>query len=237
MIATFKVLSLLLNYPTREICTGIPELREALEKEDLLPSKVRRALEPLLRSYEETDIYDLQEEYVLLFDRTKTLSLHLFEHVHGESRDRGQAMVNLKEVYEEKGLDLATNELPDFVPAFLEFLAMSSWEDAQEHLNHPLHVLASIKERLIEKESPYAAVFAALETLASEKVNAAEVEELLKVPTDDPNDLEEVDKAWEDAAVEFGPSSAPDEGCSKASDMLRRMEMDPQSPAQAQSRD
>ena len=90
MITTFKVLSLLLSYPTREIAAGAPELREALAKEDLLTTKARTSLEPLLCSFEEEDIYDLQEQFVFLFDRTKTLSLHLFEHVHGESRDRGQ---------------------------------------------------------------------------------------------------------------------------------------------------
>lgn len=227
MITTFKVLSLLLSYPTREIAGGAPELREALAKEDLLSPKARAALEPLFRSFEEEDIYDLQEQFVFLFDRTKTLSLHLFEHVHGESRDRGQAMVNLKEVYEEKGFDFATNELPDYVPAFLEFLAVCNWEEAQGHLNSPLHIFCSLKERLLEKESPYAAIFSALESLASEKPDAKIVEEMLKVPTDNPDDLEELDRAWEDAAVEFGPSADPEEGCPKVSSILDQMKLDP----------
>lgn len=227
MITTFKVLSLLLCYPSREIVAGTAELRDALAQEGLLSSKARAALEPLLRSFEEEDIYDLQEQFVFLFDRTKTLSLHLFEHVHGEGRDRGQAMVNLKEVYEEKGFEFATNELPDYVPAFLEFLAVCDWEEAQGHLNSPVHIFCSIKERLLEKESPYAAVFSALESLASEEPDRKVVEEMLKVPTDDPNDLEELDRAWEDTAVEFGPSSEPDDGCPKVSNMLEQMIIDP----------
>jgi len=241
MITTYKVLSLLLSYPTREISAGIPELREALAQEALLSDKARRDLEPMLSSLENDDIYALQEMYVHLFDRTKTLSLHLFEHVHGEGRDRGMAMVNLKEIYEEKGIDFAAKELPDYVPAFLEFLSMCSESEAQDHLNSPLHILCALKERLLEKKSPYAAVLAALESLAGQKVKPEEVQELLKVPTDDPDDLEALDEAWEDAAVEFGPGAAPDgatdDGCPKVSNILEQMKFDPAGAPASAARD
>ena len=78
------------------------------------------------RSSPTGDLYDLQERYVLLFDRTRSLSLHLFEHVHGESRDRGQAMVDLKALYERHGLHMSSSELPDHLPLFLEFLSRDS---------------------------------------------------------------------------------------------------------------
>ena len=81
------------------------------------------ALDRLLDELATGDLYDLQERYVLLFDRTRSLSLHLFEHVHGESRDRGQAMVDLKALYERHGLLMSSSELPDHLPLFLEFLS------------------------------------------------------------------------------------------------------------------
>ncbi len=224
MITTLKVLSLLLDYPTRDLVAGVAELRAALNDEGLLKGAPRKALEPLLKALETQDIYDLQEAYVFLFDRTKSLSLHLFEHVHGEGRDRGQAMVDLKKMYEDAGFDFAAHELPDFIPAFLEFLSTRTWEEARDYLLQTFHIFAALKVRLTERKSDYAAVFAALETLADGKVSAAAVAELLEFPTEDPNDLEALDKAWEDAAVEFGAGAALSDGCPKASDILKRME-------------
>ena len=66
---------------------------------------------------------DLQERYVASFDRGRARSLYLFEHVHGESRDRGQAMVNLLEIYRRHEFELNARELPDYIPLFMEYLA------------------------------------------------------------------------------------------------------------------
>ena len=98
-------------------------MRRRSSGEKLLPASVRRQLKLLIDEIATGDLYDLQERYVLLFDRTRSLSLHLFEHVHGESRDRGQAMIDLKAQYEKNGLAISASELPDFVPLFLEFLS------------------------------------------------------------------------------------------------------------------
>ncbi len=233
MTQTFKVLSLLLSYPTKDVCAGVPELRMALDQNDLLPPKARKGLEAALTMFEQSDIYELQENYVQLFDRTRALSLHLFEHVHGESRDRGQAMVDLKFLYEESGLDMSTGELPDFLPAFLEFLSVCPPADVQDHLCKPLHIISAIKERLGERSPAYAGVFGALEALAEQKPDEDEVNEILKVPMDDPDDLEAMDKEWEETAVEFGPSSDPDSGCTKVSSILERMSMDGSAPNDA----
>jgi nitrate reductase delta subunit len=224
MITTLKVLSLLLDYPTRELCNEVGDLRAALDGEGLLTGRPREALEPLFTALEMRDIYDLQEDYVFLFDRTKSLSLHLFEHVHGEGRDRGQAMVDLKKMYEDEGLDFAAAELPDFVPAFLEFLSTLEWERARAHLGEPQHIFAALRKRLIERETPYAAIFAALEALAGAEVSPEAVAALLQEPTENPDDLEALDKAWEDAAVEFGAGAALQDGCPAANDMLNRMD-------------
>ena len=116
MKKTFKALSALLSYPDEELQNAAPELGNVIDEESLLPPDDRRLLDPLLDEIATGDPYVLQERYVELFDRTRSLSLHLFEHVHGESRDRGQAMIDLKSLYEKNGLFLGAAELPDYVP-------------------------------------------------------------------------------------------------------------------------
>ena len=100
MWVAFKALSALLTYPTAALQQATGEISEALDRERAIPSRVLDQLHRLILELTDRDLYDLQERYILLFDRTRSLSLHLFEHVHGESRDRGQAMIDLKAQYE-----------------------------------------------------------------------------------------------------------------------------------------
>src|SRR5262245_34896123 len=144
MAKSFKVLSTLLSYPTAELQQAADELRAALDGEALLPPLIARDVHRLIDEIAGGDLYDLQERYVLLFDRTRSLSLHLFEHVHGESRDRGQAMINLKSLYESNGLVIGASELPDFLPLFLEFLSMRPLAEARDLLGQPIHILAAL---------------------------------------------------------------------------------------------
>ena len=109
-------------------------------------------LQTLIDELASGDLYDLQERYVLLFDRTRSLSLHLFEHVHGESRDRGQAMIDLKAHYEQAGLAMSAAELPDFLPLFLEYLATRPLKEACEPLGQPAHIFAALAERLRKRQ-------------------------------------------------------------------------------------
>ena len=206
---TFKVLSALLSYPEEALQKAAPDLRSVLDDEELLPSGSRAAVDALIEDLVQTDVYDLQERYVELFDRTRSLSLHLFEHVYGESRDRGQAMIDLKNLYGQNGLSLSASELPDYLPAFLEFLSMRPLDEARQLLGQPAHILAAVAERLEKRDARYAAVFRALETLA---VPASDSEQLDVVPEDpvaDPNDFAALDAEWEEEAVTFGPSAAP----------------------------
>lgn len=230
MIRTFKVLSLLLSYPDSELQQAAPALRAALAGEGLLPERRHAGLYRLIDRLAGRDLYDAQEQYVFLFDRTRSLSLHLFEHVHGESRDRGQAMVDLQTMYAEEGLTVSAKELPDYLPMFLEFLATRPLGQARELLGQPLHVLTALRERLLKRESDYAAVFAALEQLAEGTATPQQLAEARAVPDDDPSDLVALDHAWEEAAVTFGPDSQPDGGCPKAEWMLKRMAGDPARP-------
>lgn len=208
MAKTFKALSALLGYPSIDLQQATNELRGVIETEALVPAAVRRQLDVLLADIDSGDIYDLQERYVLLFDRTRSLSLHLFEHVHGESRDRGQAMVDLLAMYEERGLAAVKNELPDFLPLFLEFLATLPQAEACDMLGQPAHILAALAERLRKRASPYEAVFRALVALSSVKPKGEEVSALLALPDTDPLDLAALDAAWEEEAVTFGPGAS-----------------------------
>jgi nitrate reductase delta subunit len=211
MSRTLKALSALLTYPTPELVQAAGEISEALDKDRRLPASVRDQLHRLLNEMATGDLYDLQERYVLLFDRTRSLSLHLFEHVHGESRDRGQAMIDLKSQYEAAGLYMDVSELPDFLPLFLEYVATLPAVEATESLGQPAHIFAAIAERLRKRRSPYAAVFRALVAIAAAKPAEEEVSALLRLPDPDADDLAALDAAWEDEPVNFGPGSG--DGC------------------------
>jgi nitrate reductase molybdenum cofactor assembly chaperone NarJ/NarW len=218
---TLKALSLVLSYPTRELAEAMPMIAAVLLSDTRLTALARRELCPLLDSLGADDIYDLQERYIALFDRSRTLSLNLFEHVHGESRDRGGAMVSLIETYRGSGFEPATTELPDHLPVLLEFLATRPAREAQDTLADAAHIFEALSERLARRESPYGVVFAALAQLAGVESDAAAVAELLDQPEVDPEDLEALDAVWEESEVRFGPD--PNAGCPASRDMLARM--------------
>lgn len=220
MTNTFKALSVLLSYPTADLQEAADDIRDLLYGEKLAPAWVLLRLEPLLDDLKHQDLFELQERYVFLFDRTRSLSLHLFEHVHGESRDRGQAMVDLKTLFARGGLEIEARELPDHLPLFLEYLSTRPVEEARALLAEPLNVIAALRERLEKRGTPYAAIFRALEAIAGGETEKHALDELRAAPDDDPNDLEALDAAWEDQPVTFGPGEA---GCPKVDQMLERM--------------
>ncbi|EOA03877.1 respiratory nitrate reductase [Herbaspirillum frisingense GSF30] len=152
----YRVVSALMSYPQPELIAALPEIEQALQGEAALADALP-ALQPLLHHLQSVPLLTLQENYVDTFDRSAALSLHLFEHIHGESRDRGQAMVDLLEEYRSQGLEPATSELPDYVPLFLEFLSLLSQDRAALLLGEAIHVLAAIGQRLQRRDSPYAA--------------------------------------------------------------------------------
>lgn len=208
MANIFKALSALLTYPTKELQEATGAISEMLDHELAVPAGIRRQLHDLIEEIATGDLYDLQERYVLLFDRTRSLSLHMFEHVYGESRDRGQAMVDLQNLYREGGLEISAAELPDFMPLFLEFLATQPKAKTYELLGQPVHIFSAVAERLRKRQSAYESVFRALTALASVKPKDEEVSALLSLPDPDPLDLAALDAAWEDEAVRFGPGAA-----------------------------
>jgi len=232
MANILKALSVLLRYPDAEVAEAAPALRAVVDAEGRLSAAVRRGLLELTDQLAGRDPYDLQERYVLLFDRTRSLSLHLFEHVHGESRDRGQAMVDLAELYGRHGLVVSARELPDYLPLFLEFLSTLPPDEAWPLLGQPLHIVSALGERLRKRRSIYQWVVAAVIELARSRPDAEGLRQLLEAPDDDPDDLAALDDAWEDKPVTFGPGTG--DGCGRAADMLRRMGADLGPPRRAE---
>jgi nitrate reductase delta subunit len=205
---TLRALAALLSYPTAELMQAAPEIRDAIDRERLVPAAERAALHGLIDDIAAGDLYDLQERYGLLFDRTRSLSLHLFEHVHGESRDRGQAMVDLLKLYQGGGYNPLASELPDFLPLFLEFASTREPRAAIELVGQPANVIAALRERLAKRRSPYEAVMATLLAISKAKLDAKALEALRAEPDPEPDDLEALDAAWVEQEVTFGPGAA-----------------------------
>ncbi|SMC28447.1 respiratory nitrate reductase chaperone NarJ [Andreprevotia lacus DSM 23236] len=158
MNTLYRILSALLSYPEPDLLDALDEIDTALHAHP----EARQTLAPLTAFLGRYSLVELQENYVATFDRNPAHSLHLFEHVHGESRDRGQAMVDLLHEYLQHGYEPHAAELPDHVPLFLEYLSLCDDTKAEALLGDAIHVLAAIGARLARNESPYATVFMVL---------------------------------------------------------------------------
>jgi len=214
-----KLIAALLLYPDRALRSALPDLAAALAAESSLPAGHRAGLAGFARTLAALDPYEAEEAYVALFDRTRTLSLHLFEHAFGDSRARGQAMVALGERYRQEGLEPDSRELPDYLPLFLEFLSLLPTADALPMLKEAAPVLDKLRAGLERRESGYAAAFRALLAIANMPATAVD-----EAPAED--EFAAMDREWEEAAVTFGPGDAAaqaDAGCGRASEMVRRM--------------
>jgi len=195
---TLKVLGHLLTYPTADQIAALPEFVEILQQEKWLPESTLHKLDILMSYMTKQDLLDLQEEFVALFDRTPSLCLHLFEHVHGDSRDRGQALVDLSGLYKDAGLLINTEEMPDYLPLFLEYLSVIDMQDAAENLGEIADVLGVLAGRLKNRESHYYVVFAALIDAASHLPDAKAVATALAKEAGDSSSFDQLDDAWEE---------------------------------------
>lgn len=215
---TLKALSILLQYPSEELLASARAVVDVVVEEGIASPAAQEALQVLADYLADGDLLTLQEEYVVLFDRTRAFSLHLFEHVHGESRDRGQAMVDLLEHYAEHGMQLRARELPDYLPLYLEFLSTLPAAEAREMLTDPVTIIAVLGRRLVERGSAYAGIFAALEELASVRPDEEALAQANVNVRLTPESGIELDKAWQDTEVIFGPgqTEADCSGCASA---------------------
>lgn len=195
-----KALGALLTYPQPELIEALPEIAEVLRSEPRFGRDDLTKLRRLMNELENADLLDAQERYVELFDRGRSTSLHLFEHVHGESRDRGQAMVDLKATYERAGMRLRDNELPDYLPAVLEYLSTRPFEEVCDMVGDCAHILRSIGEALARRDSSYLAVMSALLTIIGEEpLSAAGTK-----PDAREDERRALDEDWADKPVLFG---------------------------------
>ncbi len=195
MARTLRVLGHLLSYPDAELRAYLPEMRDALRDERALTAGRLIEIDALIDRLRGPRPLEVEAAYVELFDRGRGTALHLFEHVHGDSRDRGPAMVDLVKTYEQSGLLLAPGELPDFLPVVLEFASTQPPAQASEFLREIAHILQSLFGALIERESAYASVPAALLDLAGERAQA------VRLPAEPA-----IDESWEEPMA-FGGCS------------------------------
>ncbi len=209
-MSTLKLFSVLIDYPRDELWLNKEELLEAVE--DVQISKARRKqLSQFVMQLLEQPPMEAQEAWLGLFDRGRAMSLLLFEHIHGESRDRGQAMVDLMQTYKDNGFELSAKELPDYLPLMLEYLSLRPDSEVVDWLTHTGHILELLAARAAERGSAYACV---LEILAEYGQTPRDLSLVRKRAAAEERDdtPEMMDKVWEEEAVRFG-NEAPSENC------------------------
>ena len=193
---TLRAMAALLSYPDANLRELVPQIGALLREEKALSPSRLAEFDALLAALAQRDALANEAEYVSLFDRGRATSLHLFEHVHGDSRDRGPAMIDLAQTYEKAGLYLAEGELPDYLPAVLEFVSTQPPAEARAFLAEMAHIFNVIFAALQKHRSPYASILGALLDLAGEKAEA------VKLPVED-----DLDESWAEPRVFDGCST------------------------------
>ena len=196
MAHTLRVLAALLGYPDATLRGHLPQMRGLLRGERVLPAERLTELDALMTALAQAEALQAESDYVELFDRGRGTSLHLFEHVHGDSRERGPAMIDLGQTYEKAGLVLVEGELPDYLPAVLEFVSTQPVREARAFLGEMAHIFKAIFGALQKRESAYASVLGALLELAGEPAQAVA-----------PPVEESLDESWAEPPVFDGCSS------------------------------
>ena len=219
-----KALAALLVYPNADLIAAVPEIA-AILREAGLPAAERETVLGFCDRLAAAELLDAQSEYVSLFDAAPSLSLNLFGHVHGDSRERGQAMADLVEDYRRMELDLRADELPDFLPVFLEYVSLHEPAEARALLGEIAEVVSLLAGRLEKRRAPYAAVLRAIEALGARQVDREAVEARLaeEEPADTP---EALDARYEEAPVNFMEPAAADSACSKAAALVAQFSRD-----------
>lgn len=209
-MSLLKLVGVLLDYPQDAMWEHPADLLEAADDPGL-PAGRRRELAGFVRELLSSDPLDAQERWLSLFERGRSMSLLLFEHIHGESRDRGQAMVDLIEAYRKNGFELVARELPDYLPLLLEYLSHRPQDEARDWLRHVSHIIGLLAARAGERGSPYAIL---LELLVEYAEGGLDLDALRKRASEEPRDdtPEAMDRLWEEEVVRFG-AEAPAEDC------------------------
>nr|WP_136250010.1 nitrate reductase molybdenum cofactor assembly chaperone [Ningiella ruwaisensis] len=222
-----KILSLLaklIDYPNEQLYAHKDDVIKMIEADADLASADKANMLEFVKPRFSDSLLDWQADYDGLFERGRSLSLLIYEHIHGESRDRGQAMVNLLKQYRAAGLDIGVRELPDYIPLFLEFVSTQGSENAVGWLQDISHVLSLLYVRLEKRESNYQHLFKVLLSLSKADIDLDALREQVKDEKRD-DTKKALDKVWEEEAVTFG-GDAINGGCptsqSKPSETQRR---------------
>lgn len=206
---SYQALGALLLYPGADVLAALDDIRSVLEHEDVVPRSALPGVRDCIAGLATADPWTACEAYVATFDRGRATALNLFEHVHGESRDRGQALVDLGAMYADAGLNFDARELPDYLPAYLEFVATQPADVARDMVAEIGHILHKLGEALAERGSPYAYVIDALLATIGERLDVKPAS--THAVSSGARVFEEVDAEWLDPPVTFGgcASSAP----------------------------
>jgi nitrate reductase delta subunit len=199
---SLRIIGLLLDYPSEDLWEHKMELLEAVTQSAELNAEQRLDLALFITDFCKRDLLDMQSAYTGLFDRGRATSLLLFEHVHGESRDRGQAMVDLMDQYREAGLEIDSRELPDYLPLYLEYLTTREEQQAREGLRDIAPILALLSARLQERDSHYAELFDLLLALSGSDIATETVREGIKQEARDDTPAA-LDAVWEEEQIKF----------------------------------
>ena len=209
-MSLLKLVGVLLDYPQDALWQHGDELLAAVDATGL-PAARRMQLETFFRELLQTEALEAQDRWLQTFDRGRAMSLLLFEHIHGESRDRGQAMVDLIEAYRKNGYELAAKELPDYLPLVLEYLSQRPQEEARDWLHHVSHIVGLLAARAGERQSPYTLLLEVLVEYAEGKLDLGSLRQRAsQEPRDDTPEV--MDQLWEEEAVRFATEAPTDDG-------------------------
>ncbi|KRG70821.1 nitrate reductase molybdenum cofactor assembly chaperone [Stenotrophomonas maltophilia] len=209
-MSVLKLIGVLLDYPRDELWQHGEELLEACDDPALSPAR-RGQLQAFVRELLASDPLDAQDRWLSTFDRGRSMSLLVFEHIHGESRDRGQAMVDLIDAYRKNGFELDARELPDYLPLLLEYLSHRPQAEAKDWLHHIGHIAGMLAARAAERQLPHAVLLEILVEAGEGKVNLAVLRQRASEEVRD-DTVEAMDSLWEEEAVRFG-TDAPSQDC------------------------
>ena len=155
----WQVASVLLGYPDDDLVARLPALRAAVRE---LPGPVGEHLGRFLARLELDPLVELAADYVDTFDHTRRCCLYLTYYAHGDTRNRGMALLKFKNAYRIAGLQLAEDELPDHLSVVLEFGATSDATTATRLLTEHRAGLELLRLALVDRGSPYADVLEAV---------------------------------------------------------------------------
>ena len=193
---SMRALALLLSYPDAEMRSQLNAVMEVLTQEAALTKKRLEELKSFTDLLLQLEPLEAESRYVETFDRGRSTCLNLFEHVHGDSRDRGPAMIDLAQTYAQSGLNLDPDELPDHLCVVLEFASTQTPDVAKSFLDEMAHILNAIFSGLLKRESPYASVIAAVLELSGHKAQAVHIAA-----------EESLDESWQEPEAFDGCSS------------------------------